>query len=289
MLVNKWIYSFHMPLFFFVSGFLQRKSEERKLMTKSIFLKKILGMIIPYIIFSFIYWAFKIVFSQKVNNPFTVKDILLIWIFPLSDLWFLYALLCFFIIHVLMVKIKIDSKVLALIALMVSLLSSLIPWNNVMAATAFPRMCLNITYYSSGIMLPTLLGKKEKLSKTVIGILLVGVGGVICFINEGNALIDSFLRVASAYCTILGLYMVSQKIAIKSIQFLGSKSLYVYLVHDYAVCAAVIMLRQHIASNFFLTGIAILSGLLFSLVVIRVCTKIKMLDALFRPSILMKT
>ncbi len=85
------IYSFHMPLFFMISGYLFRSSLKKDIETTAV--NKLIAYGIPYAAFSFLYWVVKAAAGELVHNGVGIKDILLIPLFPLSFLWYLYALL----------------------------------------------------------------------------------------------------------------------------------------------------------------------------------------------------
>lgn len=290
--IDKWIYSFHMPLFFFVSGFLQRISEDRKGMSRNIVKSKMISLIVPYVAFSIAFWAFKMFFGEIVNNPITIIDLLLIIIFPLSDLWFLYALFILFIIHVLLKKLRIDDRFIFVVALVLSILLSSMEWKSMWNRTAIPRICSNITYYETGLVLSNVIEKNDifnKKHRMIISMIFVILGGLICFIDIQIPVMLGVKKVASAYCSIFGLYQLSQIVVVKPLQFLGSKSLYVYLTHDYAVCASVIALQRFFFFNYYLlTLITTIVGVVFSILVIRICTKNKMFDIVFKPNALIK-
>lgn len=61
--VEKMIYSFHMPLFFYCSGFLLNpRNNENVDGVVCYYIKRIIGLLIPYIFFSLIYLSFKCLF-----------------------------------------------------------------------------------------------------------------------------------------------------------------------------------------------------------------------------------
>ena len=89
-IVTTWIYSFHMPLFFIISGFLLKLNKNKN--TKSVILKKFKSLIVPYILFSIInivgfyllkYLSYE-VFKGDIFNTITL--------FGVGALWFLPAL-----------------------------------------------------------------------------------------------------------------------------------------------------------------------------------------------------
>ena len=113
------IYSFHMPLFFLISGYLFSCSSKKKC-SFDIF-KICISYGIPYIAFSVVLWFSKIIFSNLVNDTFSVTDLLKILIFPLSYLWFLYALLIIEIAQTIVSKVSKSaaSKFIIVIALFI--------------------------------------------------------------------------------------------------------------------------------------------------------------------------
>lgn len=88
---NRWIYSFHMPLFFFLGGMFLWASIGRGRLS---FLKGRWGAIIwPYLLWSFITGSIELGLSNYVNSPISVREVLRIPIEPIEQYWFLYVLL----------------------------------------------------------------------------------------------------------------------------------------------------------------------------------------------------
>lgn len=92
-------YTFHVPLFFFCSGFLyQRRSiftskDER---IKFIY-SKLINFGVPYLIFSIISLSLKYIFSSSVNTSAT-PILKTLFLTPMAPYWFLYALFIIFCI-----------------------------------------------------------------------------------------------------------------------------------------------------------------------------------------------
>ena len=91
-----WISSFHMPLFFIVSGILIAISNEVNKDMTTVFKKKFRGLIIPYLYFSFSYFLIDILNVTIIGNidfhTFIVDTISSITFYGMSVLWFLPAL-----------------------------------------------------------------------------------------------------------------------------------------------------------------------------------------------------
>lgn len=96
------IYFFHMPLFFFISGYLTKahdKTEGKKNRKK--YCKKIIALLIPYIVFSLIYLCLKVIFSKTgaVVNTVSTSEMFYLLIKPVGEYWFLYALMVFKLLY----------------------------------------------------------------------------------------------------------------------------------------------------------------------------------------------
>ena len=93
------IYYFHVQLFFICSGYLYQK--ESKVCSFSTWrkhaLKKLLGLGIPYIVFSLLTWLMKFAFAGEVNTK-TNSLWYDLFIHPMSPYWYLFALLFIFLI-----------------------------------------------------------------------------------------------------------------------------------------------------------------------------------------------
>lgn len=85
-----WIYLFHMPAFFFCSGFLNKWIENTKSSYYKYFKGKITRILIPYLVWCVIMYIYS-------NRPLSLMDfIAYVTLHPSYGLWFLYSLFkCF--------------------------------------------------------------------------------------------------------------------------------------------------------------------------------------------------
>lgn len=95
----EFIYAFHMPLFFALSGYV---FYEVYLVYREIrqerFQKQCANIIWNYFIFSLLQWIMKRFFIADVNMPFTIRDLMLLFIKPMGLYWYLYVLLFLYFI-----------------------------------------------------------------------------------------------------------------------------------------------------------------------------------------------
>lgn len=97
--VADFVYSFHMPLFFMVSGLLFGKSSSSP--CGKVARKKLVAYGIPYVLFSVLLIGMKLLFARFANRVYSLNDLLAIGLYPMTFLWFLYALLVISLIQLL--------------------------------------------------------------------------------------------------------------------------------------------------------------------------------------------
>lgn len=120
-LTDSVIYSFHMPLFFFLSGLFFMQSLDRKNKVQFI-ASKIDTIVYPYVIWSLLQGTIEATLSRYTNNTSNFSDILLLFIQPRAQFWFLYALfMVFFLATLLYSKSKANYILPLLIAISAAL------------------------------------------------------------------------------------------------------------------------------------------------------------------------
>lgn len=101
-LADSIIYSFHMPLFFFISGcFFLRSMEKRG--TVSLVGSKIGTVLYPYVVWSLIQGLLEVTLSAHTNGNVTLEQVLSLWT-PRAQFWFLYVLFGAFLLAVLLYR-----------------------------------------------------------------------------------------------------------------------------------------------------------------------------------------
>ena len=114
------IYAFHMPLFFAISGYVFWSSKSYRK-----YRPKILDFGLVYLFWSILMWASKFMLAKDVNSPLSAADIFRIFYHPIPPYWYLYVLICLYILTSWM-KPLVNTKLLfaaAICAVDVKLLS----------------------------------------------------------------------------------------------------------------------------------------------------------------------
>jgi len=85
------IYSFHIPLFFYLSGLFFPHSWQRRGF-RGVMLSKVDTLVYPYVLWSLLQGLLQVAMSQHVNNPVTLGEVFSLLWRPRQEFWFLYAL-----------------------------------------------------------------------------------------------------------------------------------------------------------------------------------------------------
>lgn len=111
--IHSLIYSFHMPLFFMISGFFANKIFKIKSLKdfRSFILSKFKKLLIPYFIISSLTIPIKLILNKFSERPLVlseiIKDILFFpWNNPIIFFWFIYLLFLIFLFAPILIKIN---------------------------------------------------------------------------------------------------------------------------------------------------------------------------------------
>ncbi len=243
--INDFIYSFHMPLFFIISGFLYKPK-------KNFVKNKVRSILIPYFVFSivsFIYWFFIERFFRNQENP-PLNLFFNIFLARGGDdnylfnvvMWFLPCLLMTEILFYFLIS-KWNGKCLKYIILISSIIGYVYPKiTSIRLPFCLDIVFTSIVFYYLGYLLKNKVKEKKFLPKR--NILYYGIFIILIFIvavlsileygaNMNNLRYNYYLIF---YVTaILGFYMVyiiSNKVNIRFLKWIGNNSLYIMVMHE---------------------------------------------------------
>ena len=131
--LSKWIYSFHMPLFIFISGYLLEYTSKNKIenINYKIFVKKKINrLFLPYVVISSLAYIPKYLLGKFVLRPLSldmktyIHGLIYPWDNPIIFFWFLPTLFLIMLITIFLVKLlKNNIKYILTLSLLVSLFS----------------------------------------------------------------------------------------------------------------------------------------------------------------------
>ena len=285
-ILTNYIYLFHMPLFFFISGYLFKLKDYTILINycKKCF-KKILSLFIPYIVFSLIYFSLKILLSNSsaVNNPVGFDLLINLWKNPIGEYWFLYSLILFtilvFSISYLFRYIKSNLwKNILLIAITLTFACI-----NLKSDVFTPYVCLGIKrslpfffFFFMGVTVQRLIeGKKLINKKSLIFIIPIIILG---FLNINIQII----KLLSVVLIIWSILIFSSMINSQILENFGKFSLPIYLIHVYfVVLFKVIIVKIGLSMNLVTIFVVTILSLYFPIIIYKLAIKFKPTDFIF--------
>lgn len=195
--LRKWIYSFHMPIFFFISGLVHR--DEDKLPFKEFIRNKFRALIVPYIAVNVVCMLIKLLlYFVGFYESFDVLEMIFgtiyannfVFIAPCGQAWFI---LCLFIAEVMFYFLKKVSKddshlftnvmVVGLIGYATTLTKyeQPLPWHFDSAFTGVVLYFVGYIFMKHIDKFKTILEDNKK--KFFIGLGLGLLGGLACYAN----------------------------------------------------------------------------------------------------------
>lgn len=245
--IRNYIYTFHMPLFFFISGFLRYGQRDK---TAKEFLKaKFKSIIIPYIVF----WMISMLLYNNVFYLITngsipdfglnqIKGLILggKWLSSYSNnfpLWYLQLFFISIIAFELITRIKKPKLTAFLTGMLVSLtvpFQQLLPGRPIFHINVLPAAIVFLTIgYAFAYCLKEIKIIEKITNNKCIGTIFIIVGWILASKNNGDiSNIKSVIYFASASLTILGIYTISEKLINNEfIIKIGSESLYILGLH----------------------------------------------------------
>jgi len=282
------VYSFHMPLFFFIAGLNVFRSMPKNCHINFIF-KKINVIIYPYIIWSVLTGSIQIALSNYINSNITVHDLINIWHTPLPNqhYWFLYTLFLMYVTYFLFNKLfKTYSKYIFVLFSVVLLLS-----NTYTSVRVIDKYTINIIYFSLGILLSksllsnkTLLTHKiSSLSAAIMALLFLSIEIIYLSnsINYNAIHIKTINLFFANYGIFTIIYLSANIMRFRLLNFLkeiGEYSMVIYLAHSLFGSGARIIISRIFGIDNILIHIifGMFCGVVFPIVLYKLSLKYKM-------------
>ena len=257
--IYNFIYSFHMPLFFFLSGLLFTASKYKTI--REFVKRRIKTLIIPYLIFSFITYFYWVLVERSIsgNEEPIWKPLIEIFISQGSSgymihnipMWFVLCLFLVEILYYFLYKVSRDNKIkLYVIVAILTTLGYLMTmknsffdfstlfWSADIALVALPFYTIGnlISEKNGKEKIEELVEKNKKISFLTFAILII-ILSITCNINGpismGNAQLGNIIGFyINAFIGIIAI-LIASVITKKSklLQFLGHNSFFIMATH----------------------------------------------------------
>jgi fucose 4-O-acetylase-like acetyltransferase len=142
----EWLYAFHMPLFFFLSGLFVRRSTQRRSITDFI-VDKMAVLIYPYFVWSTLQGLLQT--SHYVNHPLHFINLFQMIYLPIDQFWFLYTLFTIMVIYRLFIAIYASDIAFFLVSVICFAMEisrvNIIQWDVAHAVGSF------VVYFGAGV------------------------------------------------------------------------------------------------------------------------------------------
>jgi fucose 4-O-acetylase-like acetyltransferase len=267
--LDAWIYSFHMPLFFFLSGLLSYRMGEKSY--QQFISEKIRTIFYPYILWTFIIQGIRVL-SGKENTNF-LTFILNFWTVvyqPIGIFWFLYALFLISLTHFALMRLSKSSWSIIIGSLCLYFFHASFPTS--IGWDAFRNFAIYSLYFTCGI----LVRKQFLLSQMPIKNSLLLLASIIGFSITSIAPILS-LKIFSEPSPVIAAFGIIASISLAKIlderrwmpclRTWGQCSLQIYVVHTATAAIARPLLKKvlHIDDLNIHLFIGVLAGIYGSL------------------------
>lgn len=272
------IYSFHMPLFFFLSGVFVEKSVNKNF--KTTILKKANSLLYPYFLWSIIQGTIMLILSSFTNREMTIGILGKIVYDPIDQFWFVYTLFFIFITYFTLRRKLIINQLLILSFILFFLSFYVDYW--VLGSIFYYLIFLILGVYHNKI-----ITKSDHYYLTIIILSLFVLLNYIQLSFDLKYPINALFIIATALSGILLTVKISKKIVgIRLFSFLnyfGEMSMVIYLAHILGASGFRIVLSKFIGvENIYIHIIGgTLAGLLCPLLLYYVARKIKIEKVLF--------
>ncbi|WP_418223583.1 acyltransferase family protein [Clostridium isatidis] len=289
--IRKYIYTFHLPLFFCISGYL---FSTKKYNTFAQFLKsKSKTLLIPYLVFSLFNYLFYLLFSRFANtvaeNP--LKPLLGIfvgvrgteWTICNGTLWFVLALFISEILLYLIIRLtKGNNKKISLILILFSELGySYSKFIGVKLIWNIDAALVAVTFVGLGYIVKksNMLNKLDDYIYIIIFMLLNFIFGEL---NTEISMFSSiygnyFYFYISAITGTLGIILICKKInSSKMLEFIGQNTFVYLAIHQYVIFSVLKKITGRFITNS--SGISLviiaIGYVLFTVVILYIPIKI---------------
>lgn len=273
------IYSFHMPLFFFLSGLFFINSFQ-KVGRGKLILSKIDTVFYPFILWSVLQGSIEAFLAGYTNGTVTYAEVFsLLWA-PRAQFWFLYALFLVFVLASVTYSAVTQRATLAVFAysLLMYLVQELLPANFVVQFLAN-----NFVFFMFGIVF-TQYFSADYFSKFCVMISLAGAFIfsqvifhdvlVLTFLNKG---LPSLLVALIGVAFVVSLACWAAQRPSKSIIYIGTSSMAIYLMHILAGSGARIVLGKVMGVDSYVLHLlaGCVAGLLGPIIALEIIKKLK--------------
>lgn len=240
------VYSFHMPLFFFLSGLFFYKSFSNKGGAKLIF-SKVDTIFYPYVIWSLLQGGLEVLLSNYTNGNVSLVEVFSLLWSTRAQFWFLYALFSIFILSSVIYTLISKRFTIPLFVCSVALYlyPSVLPQGFI-----FKFISSNFVFFTLGVVF-TMYAKIEHFSSwlALLGLALSFVVGQWFFhgflsYQYTDMGVESLLLACISIVFVVSISLHLSRANYKFFAYVGSSSMAIYLMHILAGSGSRVILNK---------------------------------------------
>lgn len=293
-LLKNWIYTWHMPLFFVLSGVTFRIScLKTGIVNKEKVKRSSLNLFFIYLLFDTILPVLKIIFSIFVNNKVTLLDVGRNILLPDTLMWYLWVLIIYYFAFGFLFNKKFSKPLLFTVLLCFSIIATYLYQEIIFTQIAVKNLFFCSVFFYIGIYF-------KELKNILMNKVIVIISGLIfcldiiymiytyLIVSYRNSLIDTVFCELNAFAVIIILCFAFQKFSVLEnnslLITLGKNSLVIYLLHTYLVTLMrVVVLRIGISNAAVAVIISTVVPLLTTFFIALLVPKFFVLRCIFKP------
>lgn len=286
--VEKFIWSFHVALFLFLSGVIYKQTDEwrHKKTKRGFILHKLLNLGVPYVVFSAVY-IFINSFVGEANTNSSVSDILNIWKTPVAQYWFLYALFFLFLIWTIFSGILKNWMITALMLA----IGYIVPLFGV-GFGSFDAVIYSALAFGIGTFINfEKLTKVPMAAKCIIVLSHIATGVILIIFGKiEEPFFEELMILFGIYSSIMFISLIQDiKPVSRFLAFMNKYSFQTYLLHTiFTAGIRIILLRVGVVEWWIHVILGTICGIAFSVLASIIAKKIKFLNFFFFPTKILK-
>ncbi|MBQ2407075.1 MAG: acyltransferase [Lachnospiraceae bacterium] len=283
-LVENFIWTFHVALFMFLSGYVYHITGEcNGKGSKLGFIKhKLLNLGVPYLVFSIFYILINSM-TPGVNNKKDISSILYLWKTPIAQYWFLYALIILFILWTILSGSLKNWQ----ITIMLYIMLVISPFLDIEFGSFASAMGMALVFGIGTSIDKLYIDKFNILIKVLIIVLHISIVGIIVYFDLTNMVfIKQFAQILGIAASIAFISIIIKfEIINKCLLFINKYSFPIYLLHTIFTSAIRILFKKIHLTNYPIQVIcSLLVGIFIPVIGAYIIGKIPVLDFFFYPT-----
>jgi uncharacterized membrane protein YcfT len=240
--VDRLIYAFHMPLFFFLAGLFARQSARRG--ARAFVTEKLRVIAYPYLLWSLLQGVLQVAMTSETNSHLAWRDLVAMPYQPIMQFWFLYTLFLVFILFLVCHRLRIPTWGILALGVGLSLLSS----RGIPPRGEIDSLCKYFVYFALGLTLSGPLRRRLGGMRPLPSLVAGAAGfGVLAVLVQRFGVQWPLAVLAAAVGTMGTLFFAHAASAVPGLgllRTLGACSLQIYVAHSIASAAVRIALHR---------------------------------------------